>query len=153
MKTSEFKSRLETHSDLPLAFTLPDGSAIPAHFHITEVGRVDKTFLDCGGEPHLTSTCLLQAWVAKDTDHRLDAGKLRRIFDLATPILEGDDLDVEVEYEPSWVSQFAVESAIVENGVLHFQLGAKHTDCLAKDTCLPAVVEQSSGCSGGSGCC
>jgi hypothetical protein len=30
---------------------LPDQSFVPAHFHVTEVGRVQKDFIDCGGTP------------------------------------------------------------------------------------------------------
>ncbi|HEY5792885.1 MAG TPA: DUF6428 family protein, partial [Chthoniobacterales bacterium] len=134
MKTTEFKSLLERHPDLPLAFVLPDGSRIPAHAHVTEVGRVDKTFLDCGGDPHRDSACLLQTWVAEDLDHRLSAAKLRGIFDLAAPLLGNEELEVEVEYEAQWISQFPVESASAREGALMFQLAAKHTDCLAKES-------------------
>ena len=27
----------------------PDGAFVPPHFHITEVGKVEKHFIDCGG--------------------------------------------------------------------------------------------------------
>jgi hypothetical protein len=30
-------------------FQLPDKSFVPAHFHVTEVGKVTKKFIDCGG--------------------------------------------------------------------------------------------------------
>jgi len=153
MKTAEFKSFLDQHAGLNLAFDLPDGSSIPAHAHITEVGRVDKTFLDCGGDPHRDSTCQLQTWVAEDVDHRLTAGKLRGIIDLAAPLLGNEDLDVEVEFEPTWISQFPVESASVQNGALTFQLGTKHTDCLAKETCLNELYPEKSNCCGNTGCC
>ena len=49
MKTSEFKTQLQRHPESELCFMLPDGGRIPAHAHITEAGRVDKTFVDCGG--------------------------------------------------------------------------------------------------------
>lgn len=153
MKTSEFKSLLEQHADRNLAFVLPDGSTIPAHAHVTEVGRVDKTFLDCGGDPHRDSTCQLQTWVAEDVDHRLTAGKLRSIFDLAASLLGNDDLDVEVEFEPKWISQFPVKTAAILDGALTFQLGTKHTDCLAKETCRPVRDSEKSDCCGSTDCC
>lgn len=31
-----------------LEIALPGGETLPAHFHITEVGRVRKDFVDCG---------------------------------------------------------------------------------------------------------
>lgn len=149
MKTSEFKSYLEKHSNHELRFVLPDGDCVPVHAHITEAGRVDKTFVDCGGTMRKISNTTLQAWVADDVDHRFAPGKLARVLDIAAPILNGDDLDVEVEYEDCAISQFPVLAASVEDGVLIFQLGSKHTDCLAKDVCL---TEPTGGCAG-EGCC
>src|SRR4051812_20779768 len=49
-----------------LTFVLPDGDRIPAHAHITEVGRIDKRFIDCGGTIRSLANCTLQAWVAED---------------------------------------------------------------------------------------
>src|SRR3977135_4442741 len=108
MKTSEFKKLLERYPDNNLSFVLPNGESIPAHAHITEVGRVDKTFLDCGGEAHKTSACSLQAWVADDMDHRLNAGKLAAILEEAAPILSQGDPAVEIEFEQELISQFPV---------------------------------------------
>jgi hypothetical protein len=151
MKTSEFKKLLERYPDNNLSFVLPNGESIPAHAHITEVGRVDKTFLDCGGEAHKTSACSLQAWVAADMDHRLNAGKLAAILEEAAPILSEDDPVVEIEFEQELISQFPVVAARVAGGAISFELGSKHTDCLAKDTCLPK--EAIAGSAPGSGCC
>lgn len=149
MKTSEFKAHLEKYPDHELRFILPDGGFVPVHAHITEVGRVDKTFIDCGGTLRRVSTCSLQAWVADDIEHRLSPGKLAAVMTKAAPIFAADDLDVEIEYEDCSVSQFPAVDVAVEDGVLAFHLGWKHTDCLARDVCLP----QASGCVPGSGCC
>lgn len=137
MTLSEFKNTLTTALDSNLKFMLPDGDVIEAHAHITEVGRVDKTFIDCGGKIWKKSTCLLQVWVADDLDHRLHADKLATVLDRASVILENDDLEMEIEYEDCSITQFAVTSAKLESGMLTFTLGEKHTDCLAKDVCLP----------------
>ena len=137
MKFSDFKNALLQSSDHQLCFVLPDGDLIAAHAHITEVGRIDKTFVDCGGTVRKVSTCSLQAWVADDTDHRLAPGDLAAILGKAAPILSGDDLDVEIEYEDCQISQFPVENVSVQGNELKFYLGTKHTDCLAKDVCLP----------------
>lgn len=137
MTIHEFNQQLETHRGLPLAFQLPDGGFIPAHFHITEVGHVKKTFVDCGGTRRTQETCLLQTWVANDEDHRLPAGKLADIFAKTRDVLPDHSLPVEVEFEDYVVAQFPVQSASVIDGALTFQLGLKHTDCLAKDVCIP----------------
>ncbi len=149
MKTTEFKTHLLNHPNHELRFILPDGDRVPVHAHITEVGRIDKTFIDCGGKVRKISNATLQSWVADDVDHRFAPRKLAGAFDLAAPLFNGDDLDVEIEYEDCAISQFPVLTAEAEDGVLTFQLGSKHTDCLAKDVCL---VEPTSGCAG-EGCC
>ena len=136
MKVSEFKNHLEANPAAELRFVLPDGDLIPAHAHITEVGRIDKTFIDCGGTSRSSSVCSLQAWVAEnDETHRFAPGKLARVLDLAASILKGDDLDLEVEYEDCSISQFPVLTGEVSAGVMTFHLGSKHTDCLAKEAC------------------
>ena len=152
MKSSVLLKTLRDHSDSHLRFLLPDGGLIPLHAHVTEVGRVDKTFLDCGGTTRRTSSLCLQTWVADDTDHRLSSGKLAAIIERAAPILGEDDLDVEIEYEEGFITQLPVESATHQGDTILFTLGAKHTDCLAKEICLPNPQESSSCCSG-TGCC
>jgi hypothetical protein len=152
MNTSDLLQILREHPGLHLRFLLPDGGFIPAHAHVTEVGRVDKTFLDCGGTARRISSLCLQTWVADDVDHRLPAGKLADIIDRAAPILGNDDLQAEIEYEDGFISQFPIEAAASEGGFLIFTLGTKHTDCLAKDICLPTPQENSSCCTG-TGCC
>jgi hypothetical protein len=61
-------------------FALPDGGLIPAHAHVTEVGRVDKRFIDCGGTVRSDAHCLLQTWVADDVEHRIIASTLAGIL-------------------------------------------------------------------------
>ena len=151
MKTSEFKSHLQTNPGLELRFVLPDEDPHSPFTPISpEVGRIDKSFIDCGGTVRKVSNTTLQAWVADDTDHRLSPGQLAAILDLAQPVLGADDLDVEIEYEDCSITQFPVLTAKVEDGALVFGLGEKHTDCLAKDICLPQSA--GSGCGTG-GCC
>ncbi len=136
MKLDELKSLLRAHPDATPRFLLPDGDAIPAHFHITEVGHVAKRFVDCGGTVHDSrETCLLQTYVASDLDHRLDAATFVKILDLGKAILPGDDLDVEVEYDSSVTAQYPIASAETSEEHLDFRLEARHTDCLAKEKC------------------
>lgn len=152
MKSSAFVAFLKENSTLNLRFSLPDGGLVPAHSHITEVGRVDKTFFDCGATFRKTSFLCLQAWVADDTEHRLPAGKLADIIERAAPLFQGEDLDVELEYEDGLISQFPVASLAVDGTSLVVFLSTKHTDCLAKDICL-TPSNASEGCCSSSGCC
>jgi hypothetical protein len=151
---SHLRSALAAAPDLPLTVVWPDGEPIEAHFHVTEVGRVRKDFVDCGGTIRSLETCLLQTWVGDDTDHRITGAKLLRALLHAEPILGGDDLPVELEYEACNVVQLRLVSTAPEAGALMIQLASKHTDCLAKDLCVPAVgkpAAEMSAC--GSGCC
>ena len=47
MKLEEVKSALENLDTI--AFQLPNGDLVPNHFHVTEVGKITKHFIDCGG--------------------------------------------------------------------------------------------------------
>ncbi len=152
MKITDLKTILEANQTKGLRFILPDKTAIPGHFHITEVGHVQKDFIDCGGTRRSTSNCVLQAWIAaNDEDHALSAGKLVSILKLAGKILPSDELAVEVEFEAPYISQFPIESAEAQADVVIFHLTTKHTDCLAKEQC--GLESASSCCSAESGCC
>ena len=47
MKLSEIKSALSKVNEV--TFALPNGEQVPPHFHVTEVGNIQKHFIDCGG--------------------------------------------------------------------------------------------------------
>lgn len=154
MNLASFSKALSRDPNAALHIMLPDGDFVPAHFHVTEVGRVHKQFVDCGGTGRETTSCVIQAWVAADTDHRLTAGKLAKIVGLAAPILKGDDLPVEIEYEAGVISQYPLGGVEITPTGLLLMLGTKHTDCLAPDRCgIPVTaVPAKTGC-GTSGCC
>lgn len=144
MNVGQFQALLAKYPNAALHLLLPDGDLVPAHFHVTEVGRVQKDFIDCGGTTRSVTSCVLQVWVAKDTDHLLSAAKLAGILSMAAPLLKSDALPVEVEYESGVVSQYPLGGAEVTPSGLLFHLGTKHTDCLAPDRC--GVGPNASGC-------
>ncbi len=139
MKLIEFRALLSQHADALLRFQRPDGSLLPIHAHVSEVARVEKHYIDCGGVLRADAFCRLQTWVADDVEHRLTAGKLLAIFDKAGPVQLRDDLEVDVEHEVGFVTQMPLESAAVQGGELLLRLGLRHTDCLAQDRCQPAA--------------
>jgi len=47
MTLYQFKEQLQQQTTLD--FELPNGNLVPNHFHVTEVGKVAKHFIDCGG--------------------------------------------------------------------------------------------------------
>nr|AUN36253.1 hypothetical protein [uncultured bacterium] len=68
---------------------------------------------------------------------------------LASAVVPNDDIEVEVEYEATTISQYPIaEYSIGEDAVI-LHLTTKHTDCLAKELC----ILPSNSCDGASGCC
>ncbi len=143
MTVKEFCRVLEDNPSAAMHWMLPDKSFVPAHYHITEVGKLRKDFIDCGGTVRSTTACLLQVWVAQDLDHWLETTKLATIMRMAGPLLESDELPVEVEYEEGVISQYPIGGMEVTPSGLLFYLGMKHTACLAPEKCGV----------GGTGCC
>lgn len=156
MKLSEFKQKL-TELDT-IAFQLPDGSLVPSHFHVTEVGKITKHFIDCGGTVRNEEVVNFQLWNANDYDHRFHPEKLGHIIELSEKVLNIDEgLEIEVEYQGETIQNFGV----LFDGK-HYLLDTKQTDCLAKDQCgipeeKPRVkmseLQSVSSCSPNSGCC
>lgn len=151
MKLSEVKLALQ---QLPAVnFKLPDGSYVPQHFHVTEVGLVTKHFIDCGGVERMEIVVNFQLWEAGDYDHRLAPQKFLRILDTSKKVIgENDNLEVEVEYQQSTVGKFGLEFDDKD-----FILTPKQTACLAQDACgippekMPSKV--TSCCSPKGSCC
>jgi hypothetical protein len=132
MKLSEIKSHLSGLNQL--IFQLPDGTKVPAHFHITEIGQINKKFIDCGGTVREEKVINFQLWEDGDFDHRLGANKLLDIIDLSERVLGLEDSEVEVEYQGETIGKYGLE---LRGEVFH--LTKKLTDCLAKDKCgIPA---------------
>ena len=152
MNVRELKALLELNQQKQFLIQLPNNKDIPQSFHITEVGFVAKTFMDCGGKVHTVHTCQLQAWIGPDVDHRIEAAKMIKIFKQSEAILPNELLDIEIEYEDTVISQYPIEKVIVTDTAVTLHLTVKHTDCLAKELCLPQVKDDSS-CCGGGGCC
>jgi hypothetical protein len=154
MKLSKFKEILATKSTI--AFELPNGELVPNHFHITEIGQVNKKFIDCGGTIRLENRVNFQLWEAKDYDHRLHPEKLVEIIELSEKTLALEDLDIEVEYQNTTIGKYNIEY----NGN-NFLLTNTFTDCLAKDNCgvpeekatISNLNPEENSCAPGSGCC
>lgn len=147
MTVEELHLLLTRKAGANVQFRLPSGELVPEHFHVTEVGRVDKTFIDCGGTRRQATSCLLQVWTANDVEHRLTGGKLAGILRLAEPVLGSFLLPVEVEYGPDVAAQYSLADFDVSDDTLTFLLSGKRTECLAPDKCgIP-------GCDPAAGCC
>ena len=156
MKLSEVKKSLENVQEV--RFVLPNGTFVPVHFHVTEVGVITKNFIDCGGTVREEKVVNFQLWEANDFDHRLAPQKLKDIIELSEKVLNLQDGEVEVEYQQETIGKFHLGF----DGV-NFLLEATQTNCLAQDKCsIPAdklkvnlaeLNTSATTCTPGGGCC
>ncbi len=157
MKLSEFRNHLSHLSSIH--FVLENGEEVPQHFHVTEVGQINKKFIDCGGTLRDEIKINFQLWQASDYDHRLSAEKLNKIILLSIEKLNLADAEIEVEYQRETIGKYAIS---FNNG--KFILMNTLTDCLAQDKCGIPVTKQKirlselnvgsgSCCEPGSKCC
>lgn len=156
MKLSEVKKKLNQLNRVH--FILANGESVPPHFHVTEVGKITKHFIDCGGTVRNEELVNFQLWSANDYDHRLHPEKLLKIIELSEKTLNiNENLTVEVEYQGQSIEKYGIDF----DGK-SFLLTTKHTDCLAKDKCeIPlekpnvklADLNKNVGCSPGGNCC
>jgi hypothetical protein len=156
MKLSEVKNILKTAE--AVNFNLPDGTAVPEHFHVTEVGLITKNFIDCGGTVRKDTVVNFQLWNANDMDHRLKPQKLLNIIELSEKVLGIGDFEIEVEYQAQTIGKYDLEFDGKD-----FVLLNKQTACLAQDQCgfpsekpkvrLSEMNNEPSCCTPGGGCC
>lgn len=154
MKISELKNALKKVDKLNI--NLPNGTAIPAHFHLTEFGLVTRTSVDCGQTYRKEETATMQLWYSNDYWHRLSPEKFLGIIEQSEKKFKLGDIDIEVEYQTETIGRYGLDF----NGS-SFHLVPKHTECKADDACgIPGNIsnvrikeKETSCCSPASGCC
>ena len=158
MTLFQFKEALGQISDI--RFQLPNGEALPAHVHITEVGKINKHFIDCGGTIRKEQKVSFQLWESVDTWHRLTPHKLLLILELSEQKVGVGNHEIEVEYQGQTISKYGLDF----NGT-QFILTTQQTACLAQDQCgIPVEktktqladlsnTSATSCCTPGGGCC
>ena len=157
MKLSEIKKYLADAE--AVNFKLQDGTYVPEHFHVTEVGVVTKNFIDCGGKVRKENTANFQLWDADDFEHRLKPKKLLDIIALSEKVLGMEDSEIEVEYQQTTIGKYGLDFDGKD-----FILVAKQTACLATEACgipepkqklnlINLTPSDSPSCTPGGGCC
>jgi hypothetical protein len=156
MKLSAIKQILSTLENVE--FQLENGTMVPEHFHVTEIGMITKKFIDCGGVIRNEKIVNFQLWNADDFNHRLKPGKLLNIIKLSEEKLGIEDQEIEVEYQSDTIGKYDLDF----NGT-NFILKNKTTACLAEDACgipslkprinLAEMKANPNTCTPGGGCC
>ncbi len=155
MKLSEIKNHLKGLEKI--AFQLPNGDLVPSHFHVTEVGKITKDFIDCGGKVRSEAVINFQLWEENDYDHRLHPEKLVHIIELSEKVFKFDDLEIEVEYQ----GEETIGKYNLDFDGTNFLLTSKITACLAKEACgipvektkIKIAEAVGSCCDPSAGCC
>jgi Family of unknown function (DUF6428) len=136
MKLSQAKNIIKSLD--VVNFIFPDGTSLPEHFHVTEVGLITKNFIDCGGTVRKETVVNFQLWEANDFEHRLKPNKLLNIIELSERVLGIEDFEIEVEYQTQTIGKYDLDF----NGT-DFILLNKKTACLAQDQCgIPAEKQK-----------
>ena len=150
MKLSEIKAILAEANNV--SFKLEDGTLVPEHFHVTEIGAVAKHFIDCGGTIRKENKANFQLWDANDPEHRLKPQKLLNIIKLSEQKLGLEDDEIEVEYQSGTIGKYGLNYDGSD-----FILTSMHTACLAKENCGAPAADlkpaAGSACAPGGGCC
>lgn len=147
MKLSEVKEAIKNIDGV--SFLLPSGKKVPAHFHLTEIGNVDKQFMDCGGTIRIEKKVSFQLWTSIDFHHRLQADKFATIIRLAEEKIKLQDAEIEVEYQGDTIEKFGLDFDGEQ-----FLLTTQKTACLAEENCgIPIQKVKTKLAEIGNACC
>ena len=133
MKFHDLQSALKANPRLFPRFVLPNGDYIPMHAHVTEVGHVVRSFIDCGGLTGKEEKVLVQTHVGNDTDHRLRSDRFAKILQLGNRVVPSADLDVDVEYDCCVIAQYPIAETIPDGTHLNLILRRGQTQCRARE--------------------
>jgi hypothetical protein len=162
MKTKEFLTIIENHSDKHLIFEYAPTKWVGANYHITEVKNTSIDSVDCGGKSDAWQETVVQLWedpmgfgkrVYMKTQKALDI--FNRV-DGIKPLLLDTDIKFEYGNKEFHTAQLKVNNFEIIDDKLVFKLHTYKTDCKAKSECSPVkkVIKQvTECCSPTSGCC
>jgi len=155
MNFENFKTTLADNPNKSITFTLPNGETVPASFHITDVGVVNRHLIDCGGQTRTEEQVHLQLWTGKDYDHRVTTDTANKILiqsqSIISKIKEPNTAKILIEYQLNWhdlpiFSLFTVSDMQATENELSFSLSSIQTSCLAAE-------RSNSECGVSEGCC
>lgn len=135
MNLQEFTTALSDNSDHELCIQFDSGVVLPPHFHVTEIGKVTKDFVDCGGTRRTAISCVLQTFIATDFDHRLNTDTLATIIKKASVLELEVSTPVEIEIQTDTIGTYSVTSCLASDGKVTITVASKQTACLAPDKC------------------
>ena len=143
LKQSDLECRISIYT--------PSGLGVPCHFHITEIGRTVKSFVDCGGVKRETGDTTFQVWVADDTEHRMTVGKFLKIIESGKDLVN-DEEQLVFEHDNNYtIGLYGVAMIQRLEHFFNIFLSPKRANCLAPDKC--GIQPKNVTCCGSKGCC
>lgn len=136
--TIRYQAFIESISKNPqsrVEFYLPNGTQVPAHFHLTDVGSIFRHFIDCGAQVRNESYVQIQLWLGKDIDHRLNSDTVLKILSHSGVVLDKllnlQSADVIIEYKDELTSQYPIARIEQTDQAVKIYLKLSETQCLA----------------------
>jgi hypothetical protein len=141
----------QSDSECRISIYTPSGLGVPCHFHITEIGRTTKIFVDCGGVKRETGDTTFQVWVADDTDHKMTVGKFLKIIESGNDLVN-DEEELVFEYDNNYtIGLYGVAMIQRLESLFNIFLSQKRAACLAPDQC--GIQPKTVTCCSNKGCC
>ena len=151
MKLSQVKNILKALETVN--FILSDGTAVPEHFHITEIGLITKNFIDCGGIVRKETAINFQLWDANDFDHRLKPQKWINTIELSEKVLGIEYFDIEIDYQDQSIGKYDLDF----NGNDFVLLNKKNSLFGSRSMGISSnkneMIKETNSCSPGGSCC
>ncbi len=131
----QFITTLSKNPNSLIDVYLPDGYLIPAHYHLTDVGCVNRYFIDCGGHTREENYIQIQLWLGKDINHRLRATTFLKILEQSQSILNKlatlEQSNIHLEYRKDIVTQYPITDIKSINNKIIINTETLTTQCLA----------------------
>lgn len=131
----ELTKILAKNSGNSIRFYLPDGTQVPAHCHMTDVGSINRHFIDCGGQTREENYVQIQLWLGKDINHRLNAKTILSILKHSRVVLDKlpnlEDSNVFIEYQTETITQYPISRIEVLDEKIACFTKQLTTQCLA----------------------
>ena len=162
MKTKEFLSLLQEHSNKDLVFEYTADKFVAPNYHITEVKNITVDSVDCGAGVDFWKETVIQLWESPKEKEKLEYMSAYKALSILNKVdkIKPMEKDVEVKFEYSNshfnTAQLFVNGFSTDDKRLLLNLGIEQTDCKAKETCGVAdesAVMAESRCTPESGCC
>jgi hypothetical protein len=151
---------MNKHQNKHLLFEYVPNRFVKPSYHITEVKHLKIDSVDCGASTDSWNETIVQLWESPREKYKTEymtVEKANSIF-IRVASMKSFDMDSEIKIEYSnelfHTAQLFIQSFVIEDDKLIFQLSVEKTDCKAKDVCVvPEPAMEMACCEPSSGCC